>query len=116
MASTPAIMTDAKSGDTGPQLNDESHRQSTSDGSPGNRSLERSDLGRISRPKDAKNGQSTRIANVCREPSGDVIGVAVWLSATDLHAIGVTIDETEALEIRIDDGDLRLVPAGGVET
>jgi len=35
----------------------------------------------------------------------------VWLNTTELAAIGVDVNDTDAVEICIVDGDLELVPA-----
>jgi len=54
-----------------------------------------------------------RTANVSRNPSGEARGAAVWLNASELSEIGIDIDSTEAIEVKIVDGDLNLVSAGG---
>ena len=109
-------MNDAKSGDTSPQLKEESQSQSTSDRSLENHSSEGSKINQISGSQNAENEQSTRIANVCRKPSGNAMGAAVWLSVSDLNKIGVNVEEAEGLKIRIKEGELRLVPAVSAES
>lgn len=55
--------------------------------------------------------QSRRTASIYRDLSGDPRGAAVWLNTTELAAIGVDVNDTDAVEICIVDGDLELVPA-----
>jgi len=45
------------------------------------------------------------------KPGGDPGGVAVWLRADDLADMGVDPDDTNAVAVTIDDGDLRVRPA-----
>jgi hypothetical protein len=54
-----------------------------------------------------------RTASISRDPSGEARGAAVWLNADELAAIGIDVDDTDAVEVHVVDGDLRLVPAGG---
>ena len=61
-------------------------------------------------------GQASRIANIYRDASGNPRGAAVWLNSIELDAIGIDTDDADAVEIRIEDGDLQLVPARGDKT
>jgi len=62
---------------------------------------------------DRPEGPPTRTASISRDPSGEARGAAVWLNADELAAIGIDVDDTDAVEVHVVDGDLRLVPAGG---
>jgi len=64
---------------------------------------------------DCTTEQLKRTADIYRDPAGEPRGAAVWLNSTELTAAGVDVDEADAVEIRIEDGDLQLVPAGGDE-
>lgn len=52
----------------------------------------------------------TRRLPIQPKPGGDPGGVAVWLSADDLAEMGVDPDDTDAVAVSIDDGDLRVRP------
>ena len=52
----------------------------------------------------------TRQLPIQPKPGGDPGGVAVWLSADALADMGVDPDDTDAVAVTIDDGDLRVRP------
>ena len=65
--------------------------------------------------RDAKKDRSERTANIFRESSGNVLGAAIWLNAAELNRIGINVDDTECVEVCIENGDLQLVAAIGDE-
>ena len=65
--------------------------------------------------RDAKKDRSERTANIFRESSGNVLGAAIWLNAAELNKIGINVDDTECVEVCIENGDLQLVAAIGDE-
>jgi hypothetical protein len=52
-----------------------------------------------------------RTARINTDQSGAPIGVAVWLNADELAALGVDHNRTDAVDVRVTDGDLELTPA-----
>lgn len=54
-----------------------------------------------------------RTARIARDGSAEPLGAAVWLTADELAAIGIDVDNTDAVEVHVLDGDLQLVPRGG---
>lgn len=72
--------------------------------------------------RDGGNGSTTKTENSTRsyigrtarintDQSGVPIGVAVWLNTEELAALGVDPDRTDAVDVRVADGDLELTPA-----
>lgn len=57
----------------------------------------------------------SRQASVARDQSGDPIGAAIWINADELAALGIDPDRTDAVDIKVTDGDLELTPAHGGE-
>jgi len=51
-----------------------------------------------------------RRANVSHTADGQPIGAAVWINANELAALGINPDRTDAVEIQVADGDLKLTP------
>jgi len=52
-----------------------------------------------------------RRAKMNRRPDGSALGAAVFLTGDDLEALGIDPDATDAVEVRVTDGDLELTPA-----
>lgn len=52
-----------------------------------------------------------RTARINTDQTGAPIGVAVWLNADELAALGVDSGRTDAVDVRVADGDLELTPA-----
>lgn len=61
----------------------------------------------------SSNRSPTQTASITQDPSGEPRGAAVWLTADELDAIGIDVDDADAIEVHVVHGDLRLVPAGG---
>lgn len=54
-----------------------------------------------------------RRANVSHTADGQPIGAALWINADELAALGIDPDRTDAVEIQVADGDLKLTPVHG---
>jgi len=52
-----------------------------------------------------------RTASINTDQTGAPIGVAVWVNADELSALGVDPNRTDAVDVRVADGDLELTPA-----
>lgn len=59
------------------------------------------------------NEDDIRRANVNHTAGGQPIGAAVWINADELAALGIDPDRTDAVEIQVADGDLKLTPVHG---
>ncbi|WP_117595161.1 hypothetical protein [Haloprofundus halophilus] len=59
------------------------------------------------------NPASRRTASINTDGSGDPIGVALWVNADELTDIGINPAVTDAVDVWIEDGGLRVSPAGG---
>ncbi|QIB74756.1 hypothetical protein G3I44_10940 [Halogeometricum borinquense] len=64
---------------------------------------------------DADNGGSSpnRKASINHDPSGDPIGVALWINADELAALGIDATRTDAVKLQVTDGELNLIPVRG---
>jgi len=56
---------------------------------------------------------SRRTASINTDGSGEPIGVALWVNADELADIGIDPAATDAVDMWVEDGDLRVSPAGG---
>lgn len=72
---------------------------------------------RYSRTESAENTDNStehadtgRTARINTDQSSAPIGVAVWLNADELAALGVDPDRNDAVDVRVADGDLELTP------
>lgn len=59
--------------------------------------------------------QPKRTANIYRDTSGKPKGAALWLNTSELVAAGINVVDADAVEIRIEDGDLQLVSSGDLK-
>lgn len=51
-----------------------------------------------------------RAARIARDNDGGPIGVALFLTPTELADIGVNTDAADSVELQIEDGEVRLIP------
>jgi hypothetical protein len=97
-------MINATDGEDLPQQTEALQTESISDG--------HSDSDKESNPgrqDNILNSQPKRTANIYRDTSGEPKGAALWLNTSELVAAGINVDDANAVKIRIEDGDLKLV-------
>lgn len=78
----------------------------------GNYQLDQNDL----EDEEDSTTESKRTANIYQGPAGEPRGAAVWISSKELTAVGVDVDEADAVEVRIEDGDIQLASTRGEDT
>jgi hypothetical protein len=61
----------------------------------------------------APNESTSKTADTRRTARVHDHGVAVWVSADDLADLGIDAADTDTVDVRVDDGAIRLVPTGG---
>lgn len=60
---------------------------------------------------DARRTQTRRReARVSRDPEGDPIGAALFFTADELRSLGVEPETTDAVNVSVEDGEVRLRP------
>ena len=56
------------------------------------------------------NPEDSRTARLARNGDGDPIGAAVFLTADELADLGVEPERTDAVNVSVEDGEVRLQP------
>ena len=65
-------------------------------------------VSRIKHPADAEYGEYKRTAEICRDSSGHPKGVALWINADELEAIGINTIETAKIAINFVEDEIHL--------